>query len=92
MTLMEVGFVLRHPAGAPKPAPARMILLDVDTPWASIEALGSLGGVLDQDTTNMAAVQEGLAATFASTLTLSRYQEGRLRAFHRTLGRYVSPI
>ena len=39
----------------------------------------------------MAAVQEGLAATFAPALTLSRYQEGRLRQFHRTLLGYVAP-
>jgi phenylpropionate dioxygenase-like ring-hydroxylating dioxygenase large terminal subunit len=91
MTLMEVGFIMRHPADAPKPPPAEMIMLDVDTPWATVEALGELGGVLDQDTTNMAAVQEGLEATFAPTLTLSRYQEGRLRQFHRTLRGYVAP-
>ncbi len=91
MTLMEVGFVVRHPADAPKPPPAKMVMLDVDTSWSSVEALGSLGGVLDQDTTNMAAVQEGLQATFAPTLTLSRYQEVRLRRFHRTLLDYVAP-
>jgi phenylpropionate dioxygenase-like ring-hydroxylating dioxygenase large terminal subunit len=91
MTLMEVGFIMRHPADAPKPPPAEMIMLDLDTPWATVEALGELGGVLDQDTTNMAAVQEGLEATFAPTLTLSRYQEARLRQFHRTLRGYVAP-
>jgi phenylpropionate dioxygenase-like ring-hydroxylating dioxygenase large terminal subunit len=91
MTLMEVGFVMRHPADAPKPPPAEMIMLDLDTPWASVAALGDLGGVLDQDTTNMAAVQEGLEATFAQTLVVSRYQEARLRQFHRTLRAYVAP-
>jgi phenylpropionate dioxygenase-like ring-hydroxylating dioxygenase large terminal subunit len=90
-TLMEVGFVMRHPAGTPKPRPAPMVMLDLDTPWSSVEALGDLGGVLDQDTTNMAAVQEGLEATFAPTLTLSRYQEARLRQFHRTLRGYLAP-
>lgn len=90
-TLMEVGWVMRHRRDEPKPAPANMILLDAETPWASVPSLGDLGGVLDQDTTNMAAVQEGLAATFAPTLALSRYQEGRLRRFHRTLDSYVAP-
>ena len=90
-TLMEVGYVMRHRPDAPKPAPANYIQLDLDTPWASVEALGDLGGVLDQDTTNMAAVQEGLEATFAPTLALSLYQEGRLRRFHQTLDSYLAP-
>ena len=90
-TLMEVGYVMRHRPDQPKPAPVNYIQLDLDTPWASVEALGDLGGVLDQDTTNMAAVQEGLEATFAPTLALSRYQEGRLRRFHQTLDSYLAP-
>jgi hypothetical protein len=57
-----------------------------------VAELGDLGGVLDQDTTNMAAVQEGLNATFAPTLVLSRYQENRIRGFHRTLDDYLSPV
>ncbi len=90
-TLMEVGYIMRRRPDAPKPPPAAMILLDSDTPWASVAALGDLGGVLDQDTTNMAAVQEGLSATFLPTLTLSRYQENRLRRFHHTLDSYLAP-
>jgi phenylpropionate dioxygenase-like ring-hydroxylating dioxygenase large terminal subunit len=90
-TLMEVGFIMRHRPDAPKPPPAALVMLDLETPWSSVAELGDLGGVLDQDTTNMAAVQEGLAATFAPTLTLSRYQEGRLRQFHRTLDGYLGP-
>jgi hypothetical protein len=88
---MEVGFIMRHRPDAPKPPPAAFLMLDLETPWASVAELGDLGGVLDQDTTNMAAVQEGLAATFAPTLMLSRYQEGRLRQFHRTLDGYLGP-
>ena len=87
---MEVGFIMRRRPDAPRPAPARMVMLDFDTPWASVAELGDLGGVLDQDTTNMAAVQEGLNATFAPNLVLSRYQEGRIRRFHRTLEDYVA--
>lgn len=90
-TLMEVGFIMRHPADRPKPAPAPYIELDLNQPWASVPALGSLGGVLDQDTTNMAEIQKGLNATFKPGVTLSRYQESRIRHFHQTLDRYVPP-
>jgi hypothetical protein len=89
-TFMEVGYIMRHPRNTPKPAPAKMIALDIDQPWSSVEALGSLGGVLDQDTQNMAAVQEGLNATFASTVQLARYQESRIRHMHKTLDLYLS--
>ncbi len=88
-TFMEVGYIMRHPKNTPKPAPAKMIALDIDQPWSSVEALGSLGGVLDQDTQNMAAVQEGLNATFASAVQLARYQESRIRHMHKTLDLYL---
>ncbi len=89
-TLMEVGYILRHQADQPKPEPAEMVLLDVDTPWASVPELGGLGGVLDQDTTNMAAVQEGLNATFKLGVTLANSQESRIRHWHQTLDIYLT--
>jgi hypothetical protein len=88
-TLMEVGFIMRHPKDQPKPEPFEMIFLDEETPWESVEELGNLGFVLDQDTTNMAAVQEGLNATFKPGVTLAHYQENRIRHFHRTLDTYL---
>jgi phenylpropionate dioxygenase-like ring-hydroxylating dioxygenase large terminal subunit len=88
-TLMEVGFIGRHAADQPRPAPAAYVELDHDTPWTSIPELGTLGHVLDQDTTNMAEVQRGLAATFEEHVHLARYQENRLRRFHHTLDHYL---
>ncbi|MDA0338624.1 MAG: aromatic ring-hydroxylating dioxygenase subunit alpha [Proteobacteria bacterium] len=88
-TLMEVGWISRHPAGQPKPEAAEYIHLDLDGRWEDVEALGSLGFVLDQDTTNMAAIQEGLNATFKSDVTLASYQESRIRHTHRTLDTYL---
>lgn len=88
-TLMEVGYIMRHPEGTPKPAPAPYIFLDVDTPWEAAEPLGGLGFVLDQDTTNIAAVHDGLKATFRPAVTLAHYQENRIRHMHRTLDMYL---
>ena len=89
MTLMEVGFVSRHGKDQPKPEPAPYVFLGLEDKWASVEALGSLGFVLDQDTSNMAAVQEGLNATFKPGVTLASYQENRIRHWHRTLDMYI---
>jgi hypothetical protein len=61
----------------------------MDQPWSSVPELGSLGGVLDQDTMNMAAIQEGLNATFRPQVQLARYQESRIRHTHRTLDLYI---
>ncbi len=88
-TLMEVGYILRHPEDQPKPEPPEMVFLDVNTPWASVPELGSLGGVLDQDTTNMTAVQQGLNATFKPGVTLANSQESRIRHWHQTLDAYL---
>ena len=88
-TLMEVGFINRHPKDQPKPAPAAMTFLTEDQKWADAPELGGLGFVLDQDTTNMAAVQEGLNATYKPGVTLASFQENRIRHFHQTLKSYV---
>lgn len=89
MTLMEVGFVSRHGKDQLKPEPAPYVFLGLEDKWESVEALGSLGFVLDQDTSNMAAVQEGLNATFKPGVTLASYQENRIRHWHRTLDMYL---
>lgn len=89
MTLMETGFVMRHRADHPKPAPASFKLLGVDEPWASAEELGALGFILDQDTDNLVAVQQGLKATFKAGINTANYQEGNIRHFHRTLDQYI---
>lgn len=88
-TLMEVGYLMRHPKDAPKPAPAPYIQLGLDDSWSDVEALGGLGGVLDQDTTNMEEVHQGLEATFKPGVTLAASQESRIRHFHQTLDGYV---
>lgn len=91
-TLMEVGYIMRHPPDQAKPEPPPMTMLDLDTPWSSVEALGSLGFVLDQDTTNMAAVHDGLKASFKPGITLASYQEARIAHFHATLDRYMQDL
>ena len=67
-----------------------MTFLTVDQKWADAEELGGLGFVLDQDTTNMAAVQQGLNAYYNDGVTFANYQENRIRHHHQTLDRYMS--
>ena len=48
-----------------------------------------LAKVFDQDTFNMSNVQLGLEATFKPGVTLSTYQESKVRWLHQLLGEWI---
>ena len=48
-----------------------------------------LGKVFNQDLFNMAKVQKGLEQTWKPGVTLSLYQEAKVRWLHDTLGKWV---
>jgi nitrite reductase/ring-hydroxylating ferredoxin subunit len=87
--VMEVMILKRVPSGAPRPRPVRVHWLGAHEPWSAAEELPILGPVIDQDMSNMPFVQEGLLASGTGRVHLSRYQEVRIRHFHRTLDRYL---
>lgn len=89
-TLMEVRILMKAPEGAPVPRAAEMILLAEDQPWSSVTAWGRLGHVFDQDMGNLPYVHEGLLSSPNDRVELGRYQESRIRHFHRTLDRYLA--
>ena len=66
--------------------------LDIDDDWTVATELGRLAGVLNQDSGNVPYVQEGLKsmAHVRSQITLSQYQEVRIRHFHETLDAYIA--
>lgn len=88
--LMEVWYLHPRPDGE-EPAPAEEIRLAPGAPWASVAELGGYGPVFDQDMPNVRRVQRGLRATRKPTVTLSAYQESRIRHFHQVLSEYVDP-
>ena len=51
--------------------------------------LGFLGRVFDQDLFNMPNVQMGLESTYKPTITLSAYQEGKVRWLQHKLDEWV---
>lgn len=87
--LMEVMILKRCPAGAPRPAPVSLHRLGDDEPWSAATELPVLGPVIDQDMSNLPHVQEGLRASATGRVELGRYQESRIRHFHRTLDKYL---
>jgi phenylpropionate dioxygenase-like ring-hydroxylating dioxygenase large terminal subunit len=83
--VMEVMLLKRHPPDLPRPRPARVHWLRDDEPWSAASELPILGPVIDQDMDNMPHVHEGLLASHSGVVHLGRYQEVRIRHFHRTL-------
>ena len=88
--LMEVMILKRLPADGVRPAPVPMHRLRADESWSDATELPILGAVIDQDMGNMPQVQTGLQASRTGTVHLGRYQELRLRHFHRTLDHYLA--
>ena len=82
-------FLRPKPLDGPVPAPPDPIDLDVDDSYSLVEGIGRLGGVYDQDTTNLAAQTRGFKASLKRGQTLGNYQEIRARHLHRMVGKYI---
>jgi phenylpropionate dioxygenase-like ring-hydroxylating dioxygenase large terminal subunit len=87
-TLMEVRILTPVPQGQPMPASVPMQMIEPDQTWA--QALGVLGGVVDQDMGNLPHVQAGMKVSKNKELQLGDYQEVRIRHFHQTLVKYLA--
>jgi len=82
--IMDV--LLLSPFTGNRPPPAAEVRLQADEPWrTAVDQLGSLARVFDQDEFNLDAVQKGLRATRKRGVSLSVYQESKIRHFHRLL-------
>jgi nitrite reductase/ring-hydroxylating ferredoxin subunit len=86
-SIMECLFLSPFTGERPPPAPVHH--LGVNDPWTEAPELGMLAKVFEQDTFNMSKVQRGLESTFKPGVTLSRYQESKVRWLHDMLGQYV---
>jgi phenylpropionate dioxygenase-like ring-hydroxylating dioxygenase large terminal subunit len=88
--LMEVMLLRPLPKDGTRPPPAKMRLLRDDERWTDAPELGVLAPVFEQDMNNMPWVQRGLRASRKAGVTLSVYQESRIRHLHRTLDAYLA--
>ena len=77
------------PEGEPRPAPAPTRVLGADETFVDAPELGYLGRILNQDGSTFGRIQRGLHASVKPTITLSQYQESRIRHFHATLDAYL---
>jgi phenylpropionate dioxygenase-like ring-hydroxylating dioxygenase large terminal subunit len=88
--VMDIMKLEPTPEGEPRPAPAPTRYLGPGEDWADVPEFGALGRVFNQDTARFERIQKGLRASVQSALTLSRYQESRIRHFHATLESYLA--
>jgi hypothetical protein len=91
-SIMGVRLLMPLPGGgAPRPPAAPIIDLGFDDSFSAVPELGMLGGIFDQDMSNLPSVQAGLKAASAdrARVTLGRYQESRIQHFQNTLDRYL---
>ncbi len=88
--VMDIMKLEPTPVGEPRPAPAPTRYLAAGEDWADVPEFGALGRVFNQDTARFARIQRGLRASVKPSLSLSRYQESRIRHFHATLDGYLA--
>lgn len=87
-SIMDVRILVPVPGGgAPRPPSAPVVHLGFDDAFSSVEGLGLLSHIFDQDMSNIPIQQLGVQAAGpnASFATLGRYQESRIQHFHRVL-------
>jgi hypothetical protein len=60
-------------------------MVETDTSWTTVPALGLLARVFDQDDANLPFVQLGLESGSLDEVTFAEYQETKIRHFHMVL-------
>lgn len=88
-SIMEVMFLEPCPPGQARPKAAPIHWLSADDDWVEAPELGMLARVFNQDNFNLPRQQIGLETTARKHVQPARYNEGRLRHFHRVLGDWV---
>jgi hypothetical protein len=86
-SIMEVIFLA--PFLGERPPPAAIHWLEDYESFTDAPELGMLAKVFDQDLFNMPRVQTGLEATRKPGVTLSNYQESKVRWLHAKLDEYM---
>lgn len=82
--------MLFYPYAGERPPSGPVIRLGPDDSLADVPELGGLGLILQQDAEQLPLVQTGLKASLTGELTLTRYQESRIRHYMQTLDQYLA--
>lgn len=89
--IYEVMFMRPIPKDGPRPDTAEVQILADHQSFAEAEGMDpGFGRILDQDTDNLYAQQEGLEASAKPGITLANYQEIRIRHFEAAVDKYMA--
>jgi phenylpropionate dioxygenase-like ring-hydroxylating dioxygenase large terminal subunit len=89
--IYEVMFMRPVPKDEERPFTAEVQVLQDHQSFSEAEGMDpGFGHILDQDTDNLYAQQEGLEASAKPGLTLANYQEIRVRHFEKAVDKYVA--
>jgi phenylpropionate dioxygenase-like ring-hydroxylating dioxygenase large terminal subunit len=88
-SIFEVWLLLPFGDGF-RPPPEATRVLGPNEHFADVKELSYYGPIIDQDADMMPRVQQGLRANRTGKITLSAYQEMRIRHMHRTLSEYMA--
>lgn len=91
-SIIDLIWLYPFPEGAEPPAPAQRELLALDELWVEAAGMAGVGSVFDQDTDNLIRQMKGLKVleSLGEGVTLSNYQDKRIRHFHNTLDEYLA--
>ncbi|GGC02563.1 (2Fe-2S)-binding protein [Novosphingobium endophyticum] len=90
-TIFEVMFMRPRPRDGSAVETAEVQILGDHQSFAEAEGMDpGFGIILDQDTDNLFAQQEGIEASAKPGLTLADYQEIRIRHFEQAIDRYMA--
>ncbi len=90
-TIYEVMFMRPKPLTGPVPENASVEVLADHQSFAEAKGMDpGFGHILDQDTDNLYAQQEGLEASAKPGITLGDYQEIRVRHFEQAVDKYIA--
>ena len=86
--ILETMLMKPVPPGAERPAPAKAHWVKGES-FSEVPGAGAFAPVVNQDLVTLPRVQAGLKASRKGTVSLSNYQEIRIRQFHNTLMKYM---
>jgi hypothetical protein len=90
-TIYEVLFMRPRPRDGTVPETAEVEILQDHQSFAEARGMDpGFGVILDQDTGNLYAQQEGLEASAKPGITLADYQEIRVRHFEKAVDKYMA--
>lgn len=88
-SVMEVYLLAPRDLSKPCPPAPPMEWLPEDRPFAEHAGLGRLGPIFDQDYVNIGNVWKGLHSLTSKGVILGRYQESRIRHYHRRIDDHI---